>query len=653
MTMLCLIALPWSVYERPSAALGALAAYMRAHAPELSVTCRSAYLDVAMAIGPSLYEGISLDAYDFGELLYTPLLYPERRAAVRDYFVRSAETRGSLWRLDNALRFPPERYGDAPTWASIFDVVVDTLEAHLDALAAELAAMRPQLIGMTTSFGQLFANLALAQRVAALAPEISIVLGGSTVSSKVGPSLLREYPAIDYIVQGEGEQPLLALVRALAAGSAASDVAAIPGVLARAAASDQPARLWEVADMDALPLPDYDEYAERAESLGLLWLLSVEGSRGCWWDRSRRSGNPKATCHFCNLNVQWNGYREKSVPRLVDEVVQLGDRYANGAIFFLDNIMRTRGVEELADRLVASGRDMTIFYEMRANIRPYELLRLWEAGLGWVQFGIEGLSTKMLQRIGKGTTMIANLQVMKICHELGIRNNANILTDYPGSTQEEVEETVQAITRHALAYEPLSANRFWLGRGATVEVLRESFPIARIRNADFYQVGLPAEVATRLELFDLSYDSVGDVADWSSVREACAGWVAAYEAARASEYRHLMTYFDGGSFVRIYDMRSGELNAVVLRGLARDLYLFCSQIRTRAEVARAFAHAEREEIDALLDEWALRCLLVREGERLLALAPAFSPAMAARRIRAAHLAESEAPRRVAGLQVMR
>ena len=72
--------------------------------------------------------------------------------------------------------------------------------------------------------------------------------------------------------------------------------------------------------MDALPLPDYDEYAALAEKHGLLWLLSIEGSRGCWWDRSRRSGNARATCHFCNLNVQWMGYREKSVARLVAEV---------------------------------------------------------------------------------------------------------------------------------------------------------------------------------------------------------------------------------------------------------------------------------------------------------------------------------------------
>ena len=61
-----------------------------------------------------------------------------------------------------------------------------------------------------------------------------------------------------------------------------------------------------------------------------------------------------------------------------------------------------------------------------AYATPYELLLLWEAGLTGAQFGIEGLSTSYLRRVGKGTTTIQNLQVMKICFELGVR----FLTDY-------------------------------------------------------------------------------------------------------------------------------------------------------------------------------------------------------------------------------
>ena len=56
--------------------------------------------------------------------------------------------------------------------------------------------------------------------------------------------------------------------------------------------------------------------------------------------------------------------------------------------------------------LAAHGKDYVLFYELRANLSPYELLCMEEGGLRYVQFGIESLSSSYLKRIGKGTTTI-------------------------------------------------------------------------------------------------------------------------------------------------------------------------------------------------------------------------------------------------------
>lgn len=633
---LTLTSLPWSVYERPSAALGALSAFVREKAPSVEVRCRYEYLPVAMELGIPLYDAISLEAYDMGELFFAPLVYPERKAKVREYFAASAEARGKAWRLDNPERFPAERFGEAPTWPHVHDVIAQVLETALDRIAAEVVAEAPDVLGLTTSFGQLFANLALAKRVKAARPSTVVVLGGSTVSAEVGPSLLKEYPFVDFIIQGEGEQPLIALLEQLGKGTPRA-LFTVPGVLTRQAAEVAPrgSALWEVPKMDALPYPHYDEYVALAEKHGVLWLLSIEGSRGCWWDRTKRTGNPKATCHFCNLNVQWNGYREKSTPRLVQEMSDLADRYGNGAIFFLDNIIRSKGVGDFGEAIAATGKEFALFYEMRANVSPADVLSLWRAGVKYVQFGIEGLSTEYLKRVGKGTSVIQNLQAMKSCHELNITNNANLLTHFPGATQAEVDESVTTILTAAIVYEPLNPNRFWLGRGSTADVLREQFPITNIRNADFYKHGLPDEVYQRLALFDLSYELTPPLADWDPVYEACALWEDAYGRARSSQYRHLMAYLDGGNFLRLYDGRSGEPASVVLRGLARDLYLYLAEVHTRAEVTERFVTRKgvpAADVDALLAEWLEKGWLFAEKERLLSLAPAFSPELAARRI---------------------
>jgi ribosomal peptide maturation radical SAM protein 1 len=642
---ICLIALPWSLSRHPSAALGALSAYVKQQEPGFEVVCRSDFLDAAVAIGFGCYDRISQASYDVGEMLYAALCFPERREKVRDFFVSRMEESGASLAGPGSF-LEPAIHGDRPTWSSVFDVIQSRLEAHLERVAEEVAG-RYQLIGLTTCFGQLFANLALSMRIKRRSAGTRIVLGGSTVSERVGPSLLQEFDSFDFIVQGEGEQPLLALARRLAAG--ASDVSDLKGLISRETAGALPrgAPFWEVSDVNSLPIPDYSEYAAKAEALSILWLMTVEGSRGCWWDRAKRTGNPKATCHFCNLNVQWSGYREKGAERLVAEVVALNQRYHNNVLFFLDNIIRLKGVEEFARRLIDTGKDFVIFYEMRANIRPHELLLLWEAGVRFVQFGIESLSESYLKRIGKGTSVITNLQVMKLCHELGIVNGANLLTDFPGGQPEEVEETCETIQRYALAYEPLSANRFWLGRGATVQVLREEYGIRNLRNADFYRVGLPEPLYERLCLLDLSYDQDAPAADWSSVRALCKQWGAAYAAARATEYRHLLTYLDSGQSMRIFDARTGVLRTRVLEGLARDVYMYCAEIRRWDELHREFiepGRADARQLAELLEEWNQQGLLYREGRRLeggrfLSLAPAFTPEMAARRIRAAHAAE--------------
>ena len=154
--------------------------------------------------------------------------------------------------------------------ADVFDTLHATLQEHLEELADELADERHLAVGMTTCFGQLFPNVALSAALARRDVDVPVIIGGSSVSARVGPSLLGCYDHIDYVVQGEGERPLVALLDVIAAGDpTAADE--LPAVLTarNAEARSGGAQLWELDTMDALPMPEYDEYAEHAERLGL------------------------------------------------------------------------------------------------------------------------------------------------------------------------------------------------------------------------------------------------------------------------------------------------------------------------------------------------------------------------------------------------
>lgn len=614
-----LVAMPWSRRDRPSAALGALVPYVRRECAGVHVSCHSEFVEVAQRVGPECYDAICFLAYSIGELFYAPFLYPEQADNVRAFFSASAPT-----------TFEGVTLGASEGWDALFERVQRELRAHVQEVADRLARSGANMIGLTTCFGQLFANLTLAKELKALAPDITVVLGGSTVSSRVGPSILAEYPFVDYIVQGEGERPLAHLINALRSGC--EPPSASSGVLSRSEAPlpKSGANLLEVRSMDELPVPDFDEYAERADHHGIEWSLPLEGSRGCWWDRTKRTGDPKSTCYFCNLNIQWGGYREKSIERVKDEIEALSDRYRNLKIYFVDNIIRLHGVEDFALKITELGKDLDMFYEMRVNVSPYEFLLLAQAGLRRTQLGIEGLSTSYLQRIGKGSTVIQNLQAMRACTELGIRNLANLIVDFPGSTAAEVEETRRTIRDYALSFEPLSCSTFRLGVDSTVDALRTEFSIDQARNHDDFRHGLPDEVWSRIELADLSYTPPPGAADWTSVREACRDW----QELHRGRSEPLLRYRDGGSFIVVEDDRFGEFRSGVFVGVERELYLYCMEARTRRQIAARFPACAESQLDAALAMFHGERLLYQEKERYLALAVAASRESAFRRISA-------------------
>jgi hypothetical protein len=275
------------------------------------------------------------------------------------------------------------------------------------------------------------------------------------------------------------------------------------------------------------------------------------------------------------------------------------------------------------------GKELNLFYELRANISPHELLALREAGLSAVQLGIEALSNSVLDRIGKGTTVIQNLQAMRTCRELGIENRANLIVEFPGCTEADVAETRENILRYALLYEPLNTSSFNLGVESTVDSLREDFGVTNVRNADAARVGLPDEVHRRLKLCDLSFDDPSRVS-WDPVREACETWRSKQNAVGG---RALLSYQDGGSFLRIEDRRD-YLEILTIERLYREVYLACMEARTIEQVLRDLGReVKRIEVEEILKELVAASLTYEERGRYLSLAIATRPELAAKRMR--------------------
>lgn len=662
-----LISLPWLDSHVPSAALAALAAYVRRAAPEFAVDIRPEHLEVARRMQFPDYRAIQEEPLS-GEALYASLLYPEQRAGLAGFLRHPVTVTGENPAADS---FP----GNEPSrpWTGHLDEIMAVLDTHAGELARRLATDY-DVAGFTASFRQLFANVLISRRLKALNPSVFVIWGGSLARGRAGPAFLREYPEIDCIVQGEGERPLVSLLRSRAAGLAVRDDE--PGILTRGGLDRFPegVPLWEAEDVAALPLPDFDSFAALANPLSVEWRLWIETARGCWWDRSGRTGNPRHRCLFCNMN-QRRIYQAKPAKQVAAEVDALAGKYANPRVVLNDLSMRPAGITTLGRALAGLGRELSLQMEIRAGLRPRELLELREAGLTLAHSGIEGFSTAYLRRMGKGLTTIQNLELLKTCAELEIANPFGLVTDFPGSREEEVAESVRNIERFATAYPPPgSVLRFTLTAGSAVDQCRDAFGITNVRNHPLYLKFLPEAVCQRLVLPCLDWTCspagppagltalpagppadwtplpagppaglttfpAGPPADWTPLREACRRWREDHRRIRAEALQDErlppkpLEYADGGDFLEITDYR-GKPRRLHLTGPWREIYLACLEIRTAIEIETRFGEPFGIPlVRDILERCVFERIMFTEQERYLSLASASRPDLAARRIR--------------------
>lgn len=328
----------------------------------------------------------------------------------------------------------------------------------VDAMAERLA--RFDVVGISSTFFQNVPALALAKRLKRRWPEKLVVLGGANTDGGMGRALLELYPFVDAVFEGEADHAFPAWVERLRDGSGPENV---PGLIRREAGSivdGPPAR--PLADLDALPLPDFGDYVETFRALGLPrdqeLTLPLESSRGCWWGERQH-------CTFCGLNADGMQYRAKSPDRFMGEVDAVVDRYGARFLFMTDNILSPRYDERFDAWARRRGVKVDFFYEVKANVRRSQLVRLAESGVTAVQPGIESFSRRVLDLMRKGTTPIQNVALLKHARELGILVAYNILVGIPGERADDYEELLELLPkishlRPPAAVAPVEFHRF-------------------------------------------------------------------------------------------------------------------------------------------------------------------------------------------------
>lgn len=450
-----LVNMPWASIDVPSLALGILRAAALRRLPQAQVEVVHAnldfvdWLDGRVEFTVADYHYYSLHSYFSG---------------VGDWVFSSALNGQPEWQVD---AFTGRMREAMPDQALQLTLALHRLApAFVTELAERLLHSAPDVVAFTSTFQQNVASLAVARILKQRSAATMTFLGGANCDGAQGAALHRNFPFIDFVVRGEGEETFPVVLDALADHDALADQAvhadqdkcaaqvggpgtahelrAVPGLCWRTAKGESVANPMPAASLapEAIITPDYTGYPERlAASRAHAWVepkLVVEGARGCWWGE-------KHQCTFCGLNGSTIRFRSKHPARFGDEVIELARRHQILDMFVVDNIIDMGYLDTVVPALAASGYDLRLQYEIKSNLRGRHLQALAEAGIVSVQPGIENLSSKVLRIMDKGVTGCQNVRMLRDAETAGLTVAWNYLYGFPGEGDEDYAPAIAQI----------------------------------------------------------------------------------------------------------------------------------------------------------------------------------------------------------------
>jgi ribosomal peptide maturation radical SAM protein 1 len=608
MKRVLLVSMPFASVRYPSAALSQLKALLR----ERGIPCEVAYLNVlfrAFSNLPNVYEGIA-DLIMLGERVFGGILFGDQW---------SRSDRGRLESIDSPL-LPEERHreGILGGLAALSELTGPFTQKCLDTFPWN----QYDVIGFTSVYSQHIASLALARRIKERWPDKIIAFGGANCYEEMGRALLRLFPFVDWVFNGQADLSFPEAVIRWSAGEAPHGVA---GVAYRGGDGIVDQGAGRSPEMDSLPYPDFDDYFRALQKWAPDHLdsapISLELSRGCWW-------GSKSQCTFCGLNCRSVAFRSKSAHRAEAEIRQLTERYGTDRVILTDSIVNMRFFTTLFPALAEWGGLEELFLEAKANLHREQVRLLKASGVSHFQPGIESLDTEMLSYMRKGTTLLQNIQFLKWAKEFGLYPTWNLLYGFPGENPEAYRRMAALVPSIVHLCPPMDLSPVLFVRFSPLLEESQSRGLSNIRAHSGYRSIYPFASEDLNELayfFDCDFAGKDTIASYiEPLKNEVIAWKQSWMKQGAPELLCEQVREDR---IRIHDSRPCSANRhEELNGEQALTYWACDTARSfeslRRETAqqRGRAYCGDDFLRRSLDQLVARRLMLREKDRYLSLA---------------------------------
>jgi anaerobic magnesium-protoporphyrin IX monomethyl ester cyclase len=280
-------------------------------------------------------------------------------------------------------------------------------------------------------------TLAIAKKIF---PNSVTITGGQHFSSLAQESL-EEYPEIDVIIRGEGEETLVELTKAIENQGNLSEIMGISYRKQNNIIHNQSRQL--ITDLDTLPFPGYHFVKDYAHNYHFTMMAGskakygmIEASRGC-----------PHNCTFCSQWKHWKGTcRHKSVKRIANEIEYLYEKYDSRLIWLTDdNFGLGKRMNDLCDELINRNLsdEFTCFMQTRCDdiVNNQKLLeKMSKAGFNYLLLGVESNNQYSLNRYRKKTKPKQAKEAINLLKKHNIFSQATCIIGERSDSHESIEE---------------------------------------------------------------------------------------------------------------------------------------------------------------------------------------------------------------------
>ncbi len=305
--------------------------------------------------------------------------------------------------------------------------------ASFDLIGAEIRDLKPDLVGISSLFTPYYREALKAASVIKDSMNIPIVMGGPHVSE--APESVLSSPAVDYVIRGEGEKPLVELIRYLRGMVLLQDV---PGLGYKKESTLHFNPVKDNYPVDQLPFPDLSDSPPARYHIAGKPLTFMITSRGC-----------PHHCSFCSVNMTFgNRHRRRSVNNVIEEIQK---RYQEGyrVIDFEDDNLTYHkdDFRELCRRLITMFPDREMEFVAMNGISymslDEDMLELmFSAGFSELNLALVSADRSIRRTVQRPHTLEAYSGIVNKAFKVGFKTVSYQILGLPDETLESMVQTL-------------------------------------------------------------------------------------------------------------------------------------------------------------------------------------------------------------------